>query len=78
MIQTSYIVDDELEIIILPKNILGLDGYNVSIACNGKEAIETLNDSINLVILGLTLPDTNGFDLCRKIRSKKSDYFFEG
>jgi len=48
------------------------EGYNVTSALKGSEALEILENSPppDLVILDLMLPDMPGLDICRHIRSK--------
>lgn len=50
------------------------EGYTVSIAKTVKEAREIIsNEDFSLYILDLTLPDGNGYDVCRAIK-KMGDY----
>ena len=46
------------------------EGYNVQKAKNEEEAFNLLKESTNLVILDITLPDGNGFEICKKIKEK--------
>ena len=50
------------------------EGYKVTSALKGSEALEILENSLppDLVILDLMLPDMPGLDICRHIRSKDS------
>lgn len=49
------------------------EGYKVTCALKGSEALKILKDSDtpDLVILDLMLPDMSGLDICRHIRSEK-------
>lgn len=50
------------------------EGYTVSIAKTVKEALKIIsNEDFSLYILDLTLPDGNGYDVCRAIK-KMGDY----
>ena len=55
------------------KNIaycLRTEGYQVNEACNGKEAIELLNnDQFDLVLADIVMPELNGLYLLRHLRS---------
>jgi two-component system, OmpR family, KDP operon response regulator KdpE len=45
-------------------------GYQIIEAANGRTALQLLNQNPDLIILDLGLPDTNGHDLLRTIRSR--------
>jgi len=65
------VVDDEPNIIELAKLYLERDGYQVEGVANGQDALSrqsTVNP--DLVILDLMLPDIDGFEVCRQIRTK--------
>lgn len=50
------------------------EGYSVSVAKSVKEALKIIsNEDFSLYILDLTLPDGNGYDVCRAIK-KMGDY----
>lgn len=50
------------------------EGYSVSVAKSVKEALKIIsNENFSLYILDLTLPDGNGYDVCRAIK-KRGDY----
>ena len=50
------------------------EGYSVSVAKSVKEALKIIsNEDFSLYILDLTLPDGNGYDVCRSIK-KMGDY----
>ena len=63
------IVDDEPNILGTLAPILRDRGYEVFTAMNGGSALETVHrERLDLIVLDLGLPDTNGIDLCRTIR----------
>ncbi len=67
---TILIIEDELHIADLIKLNLKIEGYNSLITGSGKEGLEIIKTrSIDLVILDVLLPDSNGIDLCRKIKT---------
>jgi DNA-binding response OmpR family regulator len=67
------LVDDELNILELEKLYLSREGYQIETATRGSEALAKLaRFSPDLVILDLMLPDMDGFEVCRQIRSKSS------
>ena len=63
------IVDDEKNIRELLKFNLENEGYKTIEAVNGKEALEKADQSIDLVILDLMLPEIDGLNVCKKIRN---------
>ena len=53
---------------------LTLDGYEVSSVFNMQTAVEALQaQEFNLVLLDISLPDGNGYDLCRLIKPENPD-----
>jgi two-component system alkaline phosphatase synthesis response regulator PhoP len=67
------VVDDDHEIVRLVKAYLEKAGFNVLTAHNGESALHTLRrESPDLLLLDLMLPDRDGWDLTRLIRSDDS------
>ena len=66
------IVDDEPVNLKVLKNYLEKEGYRVSMAQNGFEALHMLeNDrSFHLVLLDVMMPRMPGYEVCQKIREK--------
>jgi two-component system KDP operon response regulator KdpE len=64
------VIDDEPPIRKLLRMGLTAQGYQTLEAPNGKNALELLEQKPDLVILDLGLPDIQGHDLLRKIRSR--------
>jgi two-component system KDP operon response regulator KdpE len=67
------VVDDEPPIRKLLRMGLGTQGYETLDAPNAKAALELMAEAPDLVILDLGLPDMQGLDLLRKIRSQRED-----
>jgi len=66
-------VDDEIKVCHLLKAYLEKDGYEVVIATDGKSAIDEAHRAKpDLILLDLGLPEINGLDVCRTIRSWSS------
>jgi two-component system KDP operon response regulator KdpE len=64
------VVDDETPIRKLLRMGLSAHGYHVIEATNGKNALELLEKSPDIIILDLGLPDIQGHDLLRMIRAR--------
>ncbi len=64
------LVEDDPEITRLLTLHLNTAKYNLVCCANGQEATEKVNaGKPDLIILDITLPDTNGLELCKRIRS---------
>ena len=60
--------DNDLNLVLLAK-ILELEGYDVTMAHNGVEAIQSIVQEIpDLALLDVMMPEMNGYELCRKMR----------
>jgi DNA-binding response OmpR family regulator len=60
------IIDDNVEILELLKNILEATGNEVFTADNGIDGLSViLNEKFNLVILDITMPEFSGIDVVR-------------
>jgi len=71
------VVDDERHLTALLGRILTQSGYQVKTASSGISAIGKIDDfSPNLVITDLKMPDINGLDLLRKVRSERPEIDF--
>jgi two-component system OmpR family response regulator len=65
------IVEDDLNLLTTLKYNLQRDGYNVTTAIDGAEAIEAARkEKPDLIILDVMLPEINGFEVCRILRKE--------
>jgi putative two-component system response regulator len=63
------VVDDNDMNLMLISKILELEGYQVTSARSGKEAIQKVLDKIpDLAILDVMMPDMDGYELCQNLR----------
>ena len=63
------VVEDEESLAETVRYTLEREGYQVSVASDGRAALERFRvDSPSLVILDLMLPELSGLDVCRQIR----------
>jgi DNA-binding response OmpR family regulator len=64
-------VEDDPKMQIGLKDNLEFEGYDVKVAKNGKDGLqELLDNSFDLVILDVMLPQLSGFDVLKKAREK--------
>ena len=67
---TILIVDDDADIRSLLAEYLGQQGLNVLTAADGATMQQVLDsNAVDLVVLDLTLPGTDGLALCRNLRA---------
>jgi DNA-binding response OmpR family regulator len=67
------VVDDESRMVQFISMNLKLEGFLVTIASNGYEAIEKLTREMpDLVVLDIMMPDMDGFETLKKIREVSS------
>src|SRR3989339_263944 len=67
------LVDDEPEILKTLSEILKSEGFRISTADKGAEAVARLREEdIDLVILDYKMPDMNGLEVAAKIKEMKS------
>ena len=67
------VVDDEAQITRVLRAALQSNGYEVSVARNGVEAIALyLESQPDLVITDLSMPEMDGVELTREIRQRAS------
>jgi DNA-binding response OmpR family regulator len=73
MRRTVLVVEDEAAIADVVEMYLTQAGFRVRWAPTGADARKQLEDpSVELVLLDLTLPDTDGVELLREIRGRRS------
>ncbi|MGD2050328.1 MAG: response regulator transcription factor [Chloroflexota bacterium] len=71
--QRILIVDDDREVVRLMQAYLERAGYDVMVAYDGETAVHMLRrDKPDLLLLDLMLPDRDGFDITRLMRSDPS------
>lgn len=66
--QVILVVEDEPDIREGIRILLGGEGYVVLEAGTGEDALRTLNDAVDLVILDIMLPGMSGLKVCEEIR----------
>ncbi|MBI1277191.1 MAG: response regulator [Anaerolineaceae bacterium] len=70
MAEKILIVDDDLDSLKLIGLMLQRHGYEVVAANSGTQALaKATNDHPNLIILDVMMPDMDGYEVCRRLRS---------
>lgn len=70
MNEKIMVVDDDADIREVIEVLLSSEGYEVIMASNGKEALELINEDIDLIILDIMMPEMNGYQACIHLREK--------
>jgi CheY-like chemotaxis protein len=66
---TVLVVDDEVPILNIVRDILELDGHIVHTAINGRDALRKLEQELpDLVMSDIMMPLLNGIELCRELK----------
>jgi PAS domain S-box-containing protein len=63
------VVDDNASGLYVTSKILEQNGFDVITASNGSEALLKLKTNPDVVLLDVKLPDIDGFELCRRIKT---------
>jgi two-component system alkaline phosphatase synthesis response regulator PhoP len=67
------LVDDEPNVVKSLAFVLRKEGYDVSSAANGEDAMTMIQESKpNLMFLDVMMPKKNGYEVCQEIKSNSS------
>jgi len=65
------IVDDEPNIVMSLEFLMRKNGYRVSIARNGTEALAAIDETaFGVILLDIMMPDVDGYQVCRHLRQR--------
>lgn len=67
------IVDDEEAIRDICKTYFEFEGYQVTTAANGQEAIALLTNDVNLLILDIMMPEKDGYAVVQEMKAMQLD-----
>ncbi len=68
------VADDEANIRLLLEEVLTEEGYQVTTAATGREALrKILKEQYDLLIFDIKMPEMNGLEVVEKIRELKKD-----
>ncbi|REG81298.1 response regulator [Marinomonas pollencensis] len=62
------LIDDDIELTDLLKEVLTLENFTVSIAQDGEAGLTAMNDTIDLVLLDVMMPKLNGIETLKQLR----------
>ncbi|HLA44423.1 MAG TPA: response regulator transcription factor [Aggregatilineales bacterium] len=66
------IVEDDLDLAEMLNSYFRVQGYEVQTAAWGEDAVRMSNETTpDLVVLDIRLPDIDGYEVCRQIRSNR-------
>ena len=74
MSEKILIIDDEKDIRELLAYNLSKEGYKVETAGDGLLALQKIDSTYDLLILDVMMPNLDGFETCKKIRSASAAY----
>jgi len=70
MAKSVLIADDEANISLAIQFLMKRAGYEVRVAADGEEALESVRQSPpDLIVLDVMMPKRDGYDVCQTIRS---------
>ncbi len=68
--ENILVVDDEEDILELVEYNLAKDGYRISCAASGEEALKAAKTQLpDLVVLDLMLPGLDGLEICKRLKA---------
>ena len=63
------IIDDDEDLSMIITDMLESKGFEVSYAASSEEAFDILSEqSFDIILLDINLPDASGFEICRQLR----------
>lgn len=69
MAKKILIVEDNIVILTMQKQIFEMEGYEIFTAQEGLDALKKVHhDQPDVVLLDVNIPGMNGFELCRQIK----------
>ncbi|RBP85714.1 response regulator [Marinomonas rhizomae] len=64
------IIDDDVELSDLLKEVLSFENCAVSTAYDGEAGLASMDDSVDLILLDVMMPKLNGFETLKQLREK--------
>lgn len=71
MQKTILAIDDENDVLLIVKTALASEGFSVTTATNGFDALAVLEEKKpDLILLDLMMPEMSGFEVIDKLKEK--------
>jgi DNA-binding response OmpR family regulator len=71
MVDRILVVEDEAIVAEVVERFLRREGYETMVASDGRQALSALGNFIpDLIVLDLMLPEVDGLEVCRQVRSR--------
>lgn len=72
MSKRILVVDDEMYIVNILDFSLESEGFRVSSASNGEQALRmAVEENFDLIVLDVMMPKIDGFEVCRALKAKE-------
>lgn len=69
--KTVLVVDDDVDLLALVASVLREEGFEVSTAENGREALDAVSRGMpDLILLDMKMPVMNGWEFSREFRTR--------
>lgn len=68
------IIDDDQELAGMLRSRLSQQGYSISLCANGQQGLHAVsNETVDVILTAIKLPDLNGIELCQRISDNWPD-----
>ncbi|MBJ7539314.1 response regulator [Marinomonas transparens] len=64
------IIDDDMELTDLLKEVLAFENFTVSVAHDGEAGLTVVDDGVDLILLDVMMPKLNGFETLKQLREQ--------
>ncbi|OIP22260.1 response regulator [bacterium CG_4_10_14_0_2_um_filter_33_32] len=65
-----FLIEDDVTLAEMYEEQFKMSGFDTVVAKNSEEVIQKIDSSMNLILLDILLPDKNGFEVLKDIKSK--------